>query len=249
MSRCASPCRAACPGCPLRVLGVAGAAAALGVLTATTATPPVLIAIAAAAFFLPRVTWLGIAITTAAILAGDDGTAAVLAVACAAAPAVLLPSRPPLWPAADSPRSRDARWRRRLARPRGARAAPGHPPRPRHPRRARRRAHGDRHPYAAARRAAGRPRRARDHVRPAARGHLGRGGAAPGRDRAWPHARRRSHDGGPLGRWRGWGDGRRARRRPPTALWLGPGIAACFVVAAPAPPLREQDRARIAPIE
>lgn len=97
------PVRIAVPGrmprVPLRVLGVAGAAAALGVLTTITGTPSVLISIAAAAFFLPRVTWLGIAITTAAMLAGDDATAAVVAVACAVTPAVLLSSRPSLWPA------------------------------------------------------------------------------------------------------------------------------------------------------
>lgn len=247
------PVRLAVPGrmprVPLRVLGVAGAAAALGVLTNTTATPPVLIAIAAAAFFLPRVTWFGIAITTAAILAGDDGTAAVLAVACAAAPAVLLPSRPPLWPAGGLAAG--------LATIGGAGAWPALAalaPRP-----ATRLGLGIHGALVAALTAIA----TRTPMLDAPPGDLAElmttfvlplagiwGGAAlllgvivRGRTLGADLTMAALWAGGVGGAMAG---AHVADARP--ALWLGPGVAACFVVAARAA-LREQDRARIAPIE
>ncbi len=247
------PIRLAVPGrmprMPVRLLGVAGAAAALGVLTTATATPPVLIAIAAAAFLLPRVTWLGIAITTAAILAGDDGTAAVLAVACGAAPALLLPSRAPLWPAGGLAAS--------LATIGGSGAWPALAALAPSP--LLRLGLGVHGALVAALTAVA----TRTPLLDAPPGDLAElattfvlplaaiwGGAAlllgvlvRGRTLGADLTMAALWAGGVGGAMAG---AHVADARP--ALWLGPGIAACFVVAARAA-LREQDRARIAPID
>jgi hypothetical protein len=247
------PVRLAVPGrmprVPLRVLGTAGAASALGVLTTTTGTPSVLIAIAAVAFFLPRVTWFGIAITTAAMLAGDDGTAAVIAAACAAAPALLLSSRPSLWPAGGLAAG--------LATIGGAGAWPALAalaPRP-----ATRLGLGIHGGLVAALTAVA----TRTPMLDAPPGDLATlattfvlplagiwGGAAlllgvivRGRTLGADLAMAALWAGGVGGAMAG---AHVADARP--ELWLGPAIAACFVVAARAA-LREQDRARISPLE
>lgn len=88
------------PKVPLRILGTAGAAAAVGVVSEATTTPPAVLAVAAAAFVMPRITWTAIAATAAVLLSGVDQTAAALAVLTILAPALLLARRPPLWPAA-----------------------------------------------------------------------------------------------------------------------------------------------------
>ncbi|MEH3053350.1 MAG: serine/threonine-protein kinase [Patulibacter minatonensis] len=218
------PPRLAVPGrmpkMPLRVLGTAGAAAVLGVITDATATPPVLIALAGLAFLVPRVTWVAIAVTTAALLAGPEPTAAAIAAVCVVAPLLLLPARPALWPAGGLAAG--------LAVLGGAGAWPAlaaMAPRP--ATRIGLAVHGGlvaavaavalRTP--AARRPARRPHDRRHHLCAPARRYLGRGGRAARRDRPRPHPRRRRDRRGALGRRRRRSHVRRPpRRRAPRAL-------------------------------
>jgi eukaryotic-like serine/threonine-protein kinase len=247
------PVRLAIPGrmpkVPLRVLGTAGAAAALGVLTSNTATPPVLVAIAAAAFVVPRLTWIAIAATTAAILAGGDPTSAALAALCIVAPLLLLPSRPPLWPAGGLAAG--------LVMIGGAGAWPALAalaPRP-----ATRLGLGIHGALVAAVVATA----VRTPILDAPPGDL----ATVATTFALPLAaiwgggalllgvivrgRTLGADLAMAALWAGAIGGAMAGAHvadPRPELWIGPAVAACFVVAARAA-LREQDRARIAPID
>ena len=93
------PGRAAMPRLPLRLLGTAGAAAALWVVTDGASAPLALAGAAAAAFVLPRLTWIAIVIAAVVLLVPRDATAAWLAGLTALLPIALLPARGPLWPA------------------------------------------------------------------------------------------------------------------------------------------------------
>lgn len=93
------PGRGALPRLPLRLLGTAGAAAALWVVTDGASAPVALAGAAAAAFILPRLTWIAIVIAVVAVLVPRDATAAWLAGLTALLPIALLPARGPLWPA------------------------------------------------------------------------------------------------------------------------------------------------------
>ncbi len=87
------------PRLPLRLLGTAGAAAALWVVTDGSSAPVALAGAAAAAFLLPRLTWLAIVTTAVVLLTPRDATAAWLAALTGLLPVVLLPAKGPLWPA------------------------------------------------------------------------------------------------------------------------------------------------------
>lgn len=87
------------PRLPLRLLGTAGAAAALWVVTDGSSAPVALAGAAAAAFLLPRLTWLAIVTTAVVLLTPRDATAAWLAALAGLLPVVLLPAKGPLWPA------------------------------------------------------------------------------------------------------------------------------------------------------
>lgn len=98
-SRRLLPGRGALPRLPLRLLGTAGAASALWVVTEGASAPLALAGAAAAAFVLPRLTWIAIVIAAVALLVPRDATAAWLAGLTALLPIALLPARGPLWPA------------------------------------------------------------------------------------------------------------------------------------------------------
>ncbi len=87
------------PRLPLRLLGTAGAAAALFAISDGASAPSALAGIAVAAFVLPRLTWIGIAITAVVLLTSRDETAALLAAIAGLAPIALYPGRGSLWPA------------------------------------------------------------------------------------------------------------------------------------------------------
>ncbi|MFT4034934.1 MAG: hypothetical protein QM679_05110, partial [Patulibacter sp.] len=87
------------PRLPMRLFGVAGAATAVAVISDTASAPPAVVAIAAAAFVVPRLTWVAITGTAVALLSSIDPAAAALAAISIVSPLLLLATRPSLWPA------------------------------------------------------------------------------------------------------------------------------------------------------
>ncbi len=83
-----------------RLLGAAGAAAGIAAIAQAVGAPGTVAAAGLLAVLLPRLTWLLLAATAAALLTQTDTGAAGLVAIALVLPVVLLPGRGALWPAA-----------------------------------------------------------------------------------------------------------------------------------------------------